>query len=58
MAGVHPRRSPVKRLSPAVVLAPALAPFPADDAYEVLREYETETGWAPVRMQLKKVVRK
>lgn len=26
-----------------------------DDAYEVLREYETDKGWMPVRMEMKKV---
>ena len=26
-----------------------------DDAYEVLREYETEKGWVPVNMAMKKV---
>jgi hypothetical protein len=26
-----------------------------DNAYEVLREYETEKGWAPVKMRMQKV---
>ena len=26
-----------------------------DDAYDVLREYETEKGWVPVRMRMTKV---
>lgn len=29
-----------------------------DDAYEVLREYETDKGWMPVKMAMKKVVRR
>lgn len=28
-----------------------------DDAYEVLREYETEKGWMPVRVPMRKVAR-
>jgi hypothetical protein len=28
-----------------------------EDGYEVLREYETEKGWAPVRMPMRKVAR-
>jgi hypothetical protein len=28
-----------------------------DDAYDVLREYETEKGWVPVRMPMSKVAR-
>jgi len=26
-----------------------------DDAYEVLREYETDKGWIPVRIEMKRV---
>lgn len=50
---------------PAAVLVTAAKPFGfrgrwkrlGDDAYEVLREYETEKGWMPVTMRMQKVVR-
>jgi hypothetical protein len=28
-----------------------------DDAYEVLREYETDKGWVPVKVTMRKVPR-